>query len=234
MKTLGLCIVAGLGLSACASGIGGGMTVNTNPNNVVTQYPVETAMLNIYTKQRSEKLVAIVDNQSASADIQIIPKGSLQFNNKAVQGAEVNTINKVNDRITNQSVAINYFTLNPLVFHGFTESTGTYSLSSQTTVIPKMATVGDSSKLMTETVYADSSMRKKIGSYEQDWSLTQDTNNTAWLCIENSKNLSLSSDPIGSSSECYKINAKGDVLASKVTLSQPSANGTKTVVFTSQ
>jgi hypothetical protein len=234
MKTLGLCIVAGLGLSACASGIGGGMTVNTNPNNVVTQYPVETAMLNIYTKQRSEKLIAIVDNQSASADIQITPKGSLQFNNKAVQGAEVNTINKVNDRITNQSVAINYFTLNPLVFHGFTESTGTYSLSSQTTVIPKMATVGDSSKLMTETVYADSSMRKKIGSYEQDWSLTRDTNSTAWLCIENSKNLSLSSDPIGSSSECYKINAKGDVLASKVTLSQPSANGTKTVVFTSQ
>ena len=234
MKTLGLCIVAGLGLSACASGIGGGTTVNTNPNNVVTQYPVETAMLNIYTKQRSEKLVAIVDNQSASADIQITPKGSLQFNNKAVQGAEVNTINKVNDRITNQSVAINYFTLNPLVFHGFTESTGTYSLSSQTTVIPKMATVGDSSKLMTETVYADSSMRKKIGSYEQDWSLTRDTNSTAWLCIENSKNLSLSSDPIGSSSECYKINAKGDVLASKVTLSQPSANGTKTVVFTSQ
>ena len=234
MKTLGLCIVAGLGLSACASGIGGGTTVNTNPNNVVTQYPVETAMLNIYTKQRSEKLVAIVDNQSASADIQITPKGSLQFNNKAVQGAEVNTINKVNNRITNQSVAINYFTLNPLVFHGFTESTGTYSLSSQTTVIPKMATVGDSSKLMTETVYADSSMRKKIGSYEQDWSLTRDTNSTAWLCIENSKNLSLSSDPIGSSSECYKINAKGDVLASKVTLSQPSANGTKTVVFTSQ
>ena len=234
MKTLGLCIVAGLGLSACASGIGGGTTVNTNPNNVVTQYPVETAMLNIYTKQRSEKLIAIVDNQSASADIQITPKGSLQFNNKAVQGAEVNTINKVNNRITNQSVAINYFTLNPLVFHGFTESTGTYSLSSQTTVIPKMATVGDSSKLMTETVYADSSMRKKIGSYEQDWSLTRDTNSTAWLCIENSKNLSLSSDPIGSSSECYKINAKGDVLASKVTLSQPSANGTKTVVFTSQ
>ena len=234
MKTLGLCIVAGLGLSACASGIGGGTTVNTNPNNVVTQYPVETAMLNIYTKQRSEKLVAIVDNQSASADIQITPKGSLQFNNKAVQGAEVNTINKVNDRITNQSVAINYFTLNPLMFHGFTESTGTYSLSSQTTVIPKMATVGDSSKLMTETVYADSSMRKKIGSYEQDWSLTRDTNSTAWLCIENSKNLSPSSDPIGSSSECYKINAKGDVLASKVTLSQPSANGTKTVVFTSQ
>ena len=237
MKTLGLCVVAGLGLSACASGISGGTTVNNQNNDidkVVTQYPVETAMLNIYTKQRSEKLVAIVGNQSASAAIQITPKGSIQFNNKAVQGAEVNTINKVNNRITDQSVAINYFTLSPLVFHGFTDSTGKYSLSNQTTIIPKMATVGDSNKLMTETVYADSSMHKKIGSYEQDWALTRDTNNTAWLCIENSKNLLLSSDPIGTSSECYKINAKGDILASKVTLNQPSIDGTKTVVFTSQ
>ncbi|MBI0427545.1 hypothetical protein [Psychrobacter sp. NG27] len=234
MKNLALGVVAGLGLSACASGISGGTMVNTNPNNIMTQYPVETAMLNIYTKQRSEKLVAIVGNQSASADIQITLKGSFQFNNKAVQGAEVNTINKVNNRITDQSVAINYFTLNPLVFHGFTDSTGKYSLSNQTTIIPKMATVGDSNKLITETVYADSSMRKKIGSYEQDWALTRDTNNTAWLCIENSKNLLLSSDPIGTSSECYKINAKGDILASKVTLSQPSTNGTKTVTFVSQ
>lgn len=234
MKNLALGVLAGLGLSACASGISSGTTVNTNPNNIVTQYPIETAMLNIYTKQRSEKLVAIVGNQSASADIQITPKGSIQFNNKAVQGAEVNTINKVNNRIIDQSVAINYFTLNPLVFHGFTDSTGKYSLSNQKTVIPKMATVGDSNKLMTETVYTDSSMRKKIGSYEQDWSLARDTNSTAWLCIENSKNLLLSSDPMGTSSECYKINAKGDILASKVTLSQPSANGTNTVVFTSQ
>ncbi|MBF0659331.1 hypothetical protein IPZ60_11325 [Psychrobacter sp. NG25] len=237
MKTLGLCIIAGLGLSACASSMNNG-TMGNNQNNdtdkIVMQYPIETAMLNIYTKQRSEKLVAIVGNQSASADIQITPKGSIQFNNKAVQGTEVNTINKVNNRITDQSVAINYFTLNPLVFHGFTDSTGKYSLSNQTTIIPKMATVGDSNKLITETVYADSSMRKKIGSYEQDWALTRDTNNTAWLCIENSKNLLLSSDPMGTSSECYKINAKGDILASKVILSQPSANGTNTVTFVSQ
>jgi hypothetical protein len=234
MKTLGLCVVAGLGLSACASGMSGGTTGSTNQNNIVTQYPVETALLNIYTKQHSEKLVAIIGNQSATADIQITPKGSMRFNNKTVQGAEVNTINKVNNQITDQSVAINYYTLNPLVFHGFTDSTGKYSISNETTTIPKMATVGDSSKLITENIYADSSMRKKIGTYNQDWSLTRDTNNTAWLCVETSSNLLLSYDPAGSSSECYKINAKGDILSSKVILSQPSTSGTKTVTFTSQ
>lgn len=234
MKTLGLCVLTGLGLSACAGGMNGGALGNTNQNNIVTQYPIETAMLNIYTKQRSEKLVAVIGNQSVSADIQVTPKGSMRFNNKPVQGAEVNTINKVNNQITDQSVAINYFSLNPLVFHGFTDSTGKYSLSNQTSTIPKMATIGDSSALMTENVYADNSMRTKIGTYHQDWSLTRDTNNTAWFCIETSSNLLLSYDPAGTSSECYKINAKGDILASKVTISQPASNGTKPVTFTSQ
>ena len=233
MKKLGLLVAVSVGLSACAGGINGGTTAD-NSNNIVTQYPIEAAMLNIYTKARSQSLVATVGNQTASADIKVTPKGSMVFNNKQVQGAEVNTINKVNNQVTDQSVAINYFTLNPLVFHGFTDSSGKYSLSNQTTTIPKMATVGSSSKLITEDVYADSSMRKKIGTYNQDWSLTRDSNNTAWFCIETSGNLLLNNDPNGSSSECYKINARGDILDSKVTISQPSTNGAKTITFTSK
>ncbi len=224
MKKLGLLVAVSVGLSACAGGMSGGSTPG-NSNNIVTQYPA---------KARSQSLVANVGNQKASADIKVTPKGSMVFNNKQVQGAEVNTINKVNNQVTDQSVAINYFTLNPLVFHGFTDSSGKYSISNQTTTIPKMATVGSSSKLITEDVYADRSMRQKIGTYNQDWSLSRDSNNTAWFCIETSANLLLSNDPNGSSSECYKINARGDILDSKVTISQPSTNGTKTITFTSR
>ena len=233
MKKLGLLIAVSVGLSACAGGMNGG-TAPGNSNNIVTQYPVEAAMLNIYTKARSQSLVATVGNQTASADIKVTPKGSMVFNNKQVQGAEVNTINKVNNQVTDQSVAINYFTLNPLVFHGVTDSSGKYSLSNQTTPIPKMATVGASSKLIKEDVYADRSMRQKIGTYNQDWSLTRDSNNTAWFCMDTCGNLLLNNDPNGSSSECYKINARGDILDSKVTISQPSTNGAKTITFTSR
>ena len=56
MKTLGLCTLAALSLSACATGMNGGTTGNTQ-NNVVTQYPIEATLLNIYTKARSESLV---------------------------------------------------------------------------------------------------------------------------------------------------------------------------------
>ena len=124
MKKLALCGAVALSLSACAGGMNGGTIGNNNQNNIVTQYPIEATMLNIYTKDRSQKLVADIGNQSASADIKVTPKGSMTFNNKSVQGAEINTINKINNQITDQSVAINYFTLNPLVFHGFTDSSG--------------------------------------------------------------------------------------------------------------
>ncbi|OXL26180.1 hypothetical protein [Psychrobacter sp. DAB_AL32B] len=234
MKKLALCGAVALSLSACAGGMNGGTTGNNNQNNIVTQYPVEATMLNIYTKARSQSLVATVGNQSASADITITPKGSMVFNNKSVQGAEVNTINKTNNQITDQSVVINYFTLNPLIFHGFTDSSGEYSLATQTTTIPKMATVGSSSQLLTEDIYADSSKRKKTGTYKQDWSLTRDTNNTAWFCIETSQNLLLANDPDGTSSECYKINNRGDILDSKVTINQPTSNGLRTILFTSR
>lgn len=231
MKNLALAVTVGLGLSAC-------VTINApmdSSSNIVTQYPVETAMLNIYTKARSEKLYAMVDKQSIVADIKVTPKGAMLFNNKPVQAAEMNTVTKRFDQITNQSIATNYFTINPLVFYGFTDNSGRYSLSNQTTVIPKTASIGDSNALITETVYADSSMHKKTGSYKQSWSLTRESNNHAWLCIETSENLLLNFDPDGTSSECYKINAQGDVLASKVTIRQPSQNGsTEAVTFIRQ
>ena len=234
MKKLALCGAVALSLSACAGGMNGGTIGNTSQNNIVTQYPIEVTMLNIYTKARSQKLVADIGNQSASADITVTPKGSMIFNNKSVQGAEVNTINKINNQITAQSVAINYFTLNPLVFHGFTDSSGEYSLTNQVTTIPKVANVGNSSQLLTEDVYADSSKRNKTGTYKQDWSLARATNNTAWFCIETSQNLLLANDPDGTSSECYKINARGDILDSKVTINQPTSNGVRTILFTSR
>ncbi|WP_182405080.1 hypothetical protein [Psychrobacter sp. GP33] len=234
MKKLGLCVAVALSLSACTSMNGGTSVGNGNQNTVITNYPVETAMLNIYTKARSQNLVAVVDDKQLSADIRVTPKGNMVFNNQQVQGTEVNTINKSDNQVVSQSVSINYFTLSPLVFHGYTSSAGEYSVSTQTTTLPKLAMVGEASPLITETVYSDSSQLKRIGVYNQSWSLVQDSNQTAWFCINSSANALLAVDPNGSSAECYKINAKGDILDSKLTLQVPTNSGTQTVNFTSQ
>lgn len=237
MKKLGCYIALGLSVSACASINGGTSADNGNQNGsnnsniMVTQYPIEKAMLNIYTKARSQALVAVVDNQNIVAEITVTPKGSMIFNNQQVQGTEINTITKSNNQIINQSVSINYFTLNPLNFKGFTDSSGEYSIATQTTTIPKMAKVGDSSALITENVYSDSSKRQKIGLYTQSWALTPDSKNTAWFCIHNSVNALLAFDPKGTVAECYKINAKGDILNSKLTMTAPADYGTNTITF---
>ena len=230
MKTLALAVVSGLSLSAC-------VTINTpmngtgsNSGNVVTQYPVETAFLNIYTKERNQKLVAVVDNRNIVADIKVRPKGAMVFNGKQVQGAEVSTLTTSNNQVIDQSVSTNYYTLNPVMFHGFTSNSGEYSVATQSTVIPKIAEIGDNNLLVTENVYSDSSKRNNTGVYYQSWSLMHESSNTAWLCIDTSANRLLSIDPDGATSECYKINAKGDILSSRLTLDMP----TQTIKFMSQ
>lgn len=234
MKNIKLNLLAGLGLSLSAC-----VTINApmdiTSNNVVDEYPIETTMMNIYTQARSDTLSAIVDNQKIIATIKVAPKGAMLFNGKPVQASEISTISTLSDQVTNQSIATNYFTLNPLVFHGFTDSSGRYSLSNQTSSIPRSARVGESSQFITETVYADQSMSRKLGTYEQTWSLSQDSDKTAWFCIETSENILLNNDSGGTSTECYRINSQGDILASKVTIRQPTAIGSSTaVVFASR
>ncbi len=231
MKNLGLGVVAGLGLSlsACVT-VNGVPTGNTGNSNVVTQYPVETAIMNIYTRERSQTLAARIDNKNITADITVTPKGPMLFNGKQVQGAQMSTLTSSDNQIVNQSSSINYYTTNPLTFHGFTDSSGEYSVATQTSTIPKLATVGDDNLLITENVYSDSSRRTQIGQYNQSWALERVSDNTAELCIDTSTNRLLSVDPDGATSECYKINARGDILSSRLTISTP----TKTMTFVSQ
>lgn len=232
MKTLGLCILAVLSLGACATGVNNSVVMNT-PNKVVTQYPIETAMLNVYTRAYSDQLYTLIDEQLIVINTEVTPKGAMVFNNQQVQGAEMVAITTINDQVVDKSVGINYFTLEPLVFHGFTSDVGEYSIATQTKPIPKVASIADSSTYLTEQVYSDSSKRKKIKMYTQTWSLKRESNNTAWLCIESSENLLLSYDPDGTSTECYKINAQGDILDSNVTMNIPENNNDETIIFNS-
>ena len=235
MESLGLCILAVLSLGACTTGVSNNAVLNklNQTHKVVTHYPVETAMLNVYTREYSDQLYTLIDEQLVVIDTKVTPKGAMVFNNQQVQAAEMVAITTVNDQVVDKSVGINYFTLEPLVFHGFTSDVGEYSIATQIKPIPKIARIDDSSAYITEQVYSDSSKRKKIKTYTQTWSVKRESHNTAWLCIESSENLLLSYDPEGASTECYKINAKGDILDSNVTINSIEANDTETILFNS-
>lgn len=230
MKTsaLTLALVAGLGLSAC-------VTINGAPmedtGSTVTQYPIETALLNIYTEERTEKLYAVDNDQQLVSEIKVTPKGFMSFEGRQLQAAETSTLTTLNGKVVGNATDINYYTLSPLKFYGFTNNLGQYSVATQTATLPKQAKIGDARELTTETVYTDSSKRQEVSRFNQAWTLSQASSNTAWFCLNTSENRLANGKRKGSSSHCYNIDARGDILDSKLTVNQPNNNGIKTINY---
>lgn len=101
MKTLGLCMLAALSLSACTTGVNNSVVMNT-PNKIITHYPVETAMLNVYTRAYSDQLYTLIDEELVVLNTKVTPKSATIFNNKQLQGAEMVTITIVNDQVVDK------------------------------------------------------------------------------------------------------------------------------------
>ena len=233
MKTVAFYLLASLALSACTTAMNTGITSN-NSNQTVTEFPVETAMNNIYTKTRSEDLSTVMYGLKMAKEFTVMPKGTTVFNNQQVQSAEVVTVSKVEGQVVDKSVGVNYFTLNPLVFHGFTKDSGEYSIATQSATIPKVASVGDSSTYLTENVYSDSSKSQQVEKFTQSWSLTQATKDTAWLRITSSENLLVGSEPDGTVDEYNRINSKGDLLNSELNFTYQTQDGFEIIAYMSE
>lgn len=233
MKTIALCLLASLALSACTTAINTEITSN-NSSQTVTEFPVETAMNNIYTKTRSEDLSTVMYGLKMAKEFTVMPKGTTVFNNQQVQSAGVVTVSKVEGQVVDKSVGVNYFTLNPLVFHGFTKDSGEYSIATQSAAIPKVASVGDSSTYLTENVYSDSSKSQQVEKFTQAWSLTQATRDTAWLRITSSENLLVGSEPDGTVDQYYRINSKGDLLNSELSFTYSTPDGFEVIAYMSE
>lgn len=94
MKTVAFYLLASLALSACTTAMNTGITSN-NSNQTVTEFPVQTAMNNIYTKTRSEDLSTVMYGLKMAKEFTVMPKGTTVFNNQQVQSAEVVRLSKV-------------------------------------------------------------------------------------------------------------------------------------------
>ena len=235
MKTLAwtAALIVGLSVTACTTNGASIGTTEVNVNSGVSQFPVETVFLNIYAKAWNETLYGEFEEVPVALVFETIPKGSMMFNGQRVQGSATIGTTKILDKNVDRSEGINYFTLNPLVFRGFT-SEDEYSIATQNATIPKMARIGDSSTFLTENVYSDSTKREKINAYTQTWSLKPASKNMAWMCIESSENKLLAHDPDGITEECYKINAKGDILDSQIKNTYTTDEGVQVMTFISK
>lgn len=228
MKILRLCILATLSLGACTTGINSSVLTSLT-NKVITQYPVERALINIYSKPSNDTLYIVDDKLQVASQLVTLPLGIVTFNGKPVHASRMTSITYVDNQNVKTSIEDNYYTFDPLVFHGFSGAER-YSITSQTQDIPKVATLGDSSTFLTENVYTDSSLNKKMGTYLKAWSLSKATNNSAWLCISRSANRLVATDA-GTPVDCYIINPHGKVLDKRIEYTYPTDKGLRKDVY---
>ena len=228
MKTLGLCILAVLSLGACTTGINSSVLTSLT-NKVITQYPIEGALINIYSKPSNDTLYIVDDKLQVASQLVTLPLGIVTFNGKPVHASRMTSITYIDNQNVKTSIEDNYYTFDPLVFHGFSGAER-YSITSQTQDIPKVATLGDSSTFLTENVYTDSSLNKKMGTYLKAWSLSKATNNSAWLCISRSANRLVATDA-GTPVDCYIINPHGKVLDKRIEYTYPTDKGLRKDVY---
>lgn len=232
MKTLGLLICAGLSLSAHAVEIKTSSSFD-KVGQMVNQFPVETAMVNIYNQKRSETLSVVIEGEPTIIKTRVIPKENTIFDNHKVRSAATSHLITSAKETDFEITSIYYFTLNPLKFYGFTNNLDDYAITTQTADIPKWASVGDSSEFAIDSIYTDSSQSTRFNTYTKTWALSRANHDTAWLCINTSAYV-LSDDPNYTTSNCYSIDTQGELLSSKSTYSYSTIEGVKTVSYISE
>lgn len=238
MKRVALYLLASLLLNAHAADIKNIPSFD-NTDEVVNQFPVEKALLNIYNKERIDILSVIIEGEPTVIETKVIPTGTTIFNNQRVQSASTSHVIKSAKPANIEKVAdskitsIYYFTLKPLKFYGFTNSLKDYAITTQTANIPKVASIGDSSDFAIDNIYTDSSQKTRISTYTKTWALSRASNSTAWLCIDTSADL-LSDDPNNTTSNCYSMNTQGELLGNKASYSYSTAEGIKTISYGSE
>lgn len=111
--------------------------------------------------------------------------------------------------MSEQTTVRAYFNASPYRPFGSTDLTdGGYAVFSLVADLPARARVGDAGPFGTERDYADASKTQLLGTADVSWSLEADTATTALFCI----NVAYAAAPDVSGSECYRVDAAGQVL----------------------
>ena len=199
-----LCAVSAAMLLAACGGGGG----SSGPVVSKLDFAVEGAVSAYMQSAHQFNLAGALSGANFTMNYSFTPGAPATFETHAAQTATesaVLTANGVQSHIT----SVSYFALNPYVSYGSVDQdTGEYAVFNQTANLPATARVGQSGVLGNETGYADITKALVTDTATVGWSLAADTATTALFCI----NVDTSGGTTGDGSQCYRIDANGNVL----------------------
>jgi hypothetical protein len=209
-----LTLAAAAFLAACGGGGGGG----GGPVAAPVTFNLDAAVANALVTGFATGTLTATDTSgntyTASETVQPAADGTFEG---TILKQSKNTVTATkNGAFAGNATSNGFFSVNPLTIKGSTHSDGTYAVASQQTALPTAATVGQTGAFYNSTNYASSSKTSVVSTAVATWSLEADTANTAFACINTST--SFSNGSRSAEADCYKINAAGQIIGGKVTL----------------
>lgn len=215
--------LAGLAtLTAC-----GGGSSSSPPPPSVTSFPAAAA-LNAYAQaNHTYNLSATVNGVTVTAHLTYTVGPSGTFGSQTTSTANLTVLlTNTSSGATSSASDTSYFTLNPFLFVGDHVTSGTNTgyetVYASQHALPAMASVGQSGALDTSTTYSDSTHATTVSTQVETWSVSQATGSTGWLC-NNSTSTPAGGSTGQTTSECYQVDATGNVTALMLTV---PVNGT--------
>lgn len=218
MKLLAGVFASGVVLTAQAAAT----SVSTSTHDdIVTEFPLEQAMVNIFTQPRIERMSVVFDDETKPTDFLIqITKGEDTF----FEGLYLHQVTMQQNLSSELAAPFelttqHYFTLDPFRIYGLTADDGAYVVSTEINLLPKTARSGDSGAWDVYGVYHSRDAKRPLYKMKRHWRLSRIDDKTAWLCVHHAKEEPPSVVQKEHSYYCYSINAQGDLLDYKSVLS---------------
>ena len=224
VRRIGACACAAM-LASC----GGGGSSSPPPPPPVTSFPVAAAINAFAQANHTYNLTASANGVTFTAMLTFTPGSPSTFEGQATSTATLSATITASTGASSTATDMSYFVLNPFKFVGdvVTAGTGTghYSVYANQVALPAMASVGQGGSLDTTTTYTDSTKTTIDSTSVETWALSQATSSTGWLCDN------VTSTPAGggsptNSSECYQVDASGNVVGFKIVVQVNGQNVT--------
>ena len=218
MKLLAGLVVSGVALTAQAATTEISAAAH---DEVITQFPLEQAMVNIFTQPRIERMSVVWDDETKPTDslIQITKGEDTFFEGRYLHQVTMQLNLSSELAAPSELTTQHYFTLDPFRIYGLTTDDGAYVVSTEINLLPKTARSGDSGAWYVYEDYYSSDAKKPLYKMKRHWSLSRIDDKTAWLCVHHAKEEPPSVIQKEYSYYCYSINAQGDLLDYKPVLS---------------
>lgn len=213
-RTVGACVCSAL-LASC----GGGGGSSSSPGPTVTSFPVAAAVNSFAQANHTYHLTASASGVTFNATFTLTPGAAATFEGQMTSTANVSVDITASTGASSSGADTSYFTLSPFKFVGDLVTAGTsaghYTVYANQMALPTMASVGQTGSLDTSTTFTDNTKTTVDSTSVETWALSQATSSTGWLCDN------VTSTPAGggsgtTSSECYQVDASGNVVALKI------------------